>query len=126
MDTQDIYIIRQIYETGSLTTAASALYISPQALSKRIQKIEKELSVDLFERTSSGMIPTAEGHRFYKGSKSFYNEMMDFFDSFRSPAQKPYTRISVASSLGVAALLTPEKIHQFRDQHPESSIRSPP
>ncbi|ETW94050.1 MAG: hypothetical protein ETSY1_36530 [Candidatus Entotheonella factor] len=50
-----------VAEAGSVTGAAKRLYLSPPAVSAHIQKLEDELQVPLFVRTSQGMEVTAQG-----------------------------------------------------------------
>lgn len=123
MDIKDMQIIRQIYETGSVTKTATAMFISPQALSKRIQRIENELDTILFERTPSGMVPTDACKRFYEQSEELYNNMTDFVESFRSHSVMNPARLTVASSLGILALITPDKIREFRNQNPDIDLQ---
>ena len=122
MDSQDFVIIRKTYETGSLSKAAQALYLSPQALSKRIKKIELELGTTLFERTSTGMIPTNECKRFYEQSDAVFSNLNHFLESFKEDVSLRKTTVTVASTLGVLALITPERIHAFRTEHPEIDL----
>ena len=42
----------KVAESGSFTKAADALYVTPTAVMKQINALEKELSVTLFERTN--------------------------------------------------------------------------
>ncbi|MFC3961981.1 LysR family transcriptional regulator [Nocardia jiangsuensis] len=53
-----------VAEHGQLTLAAGELGISQQAVSKRIAKLEAVLGISLFERTRTGVLPTAAGARF--------------------------------------------------------------
>jgi len=55
-----------LYEEGSVTRAAARLGVVQPALSMLIAKLERELGVVLFERSSRGVVPTAEGQRFYE------------------------------------------------------------
>ncbi|ETX02473.1 MAG: hypothetical protein ETSY2_35510 [Candidatus Entotheonella gemina] len=50
-----------VAEAGSVTGAAKRLFLSPPAVSAHIQKLEDELQVPLFVRTSQGMEVTAQG-----------------------------------------------------------------
>ncbi|PON11782.1 hypothetical protein C2W62_43035 [Candidatus Entotheonella serta] len=50
-----------VAEVGSVTGAAKRLFLSPPAVSAHIQKLEDELQVPLFIRTSQGMEVTAQG-----------------------------------------------------------------
>ena len=52
-----------VAELGNLTRAADRLHLSQPALSAQIKALEEELEVELFERTSSGMVLTAAGKR---------------------------------------------------------------
>ncbi len=48
-------------QTGSITRAAEALYVSQPALSQTIRQLEAALRCALFRRTSKGVVLTAEG-----------------------------------------------------------------
>ncbi len=48
-------------QTGSITRAAEALYVSQPALSQTIRQLEAALSCALFRRTPKGVVLTAEG-----------------------------------------------------------------
>lgn len=50
-------------ETGSMSKAASRLYMTQQALSKSISNLESELGVSLFDRTQKGCELTHFGRR---------------------------------------------------------------
>lgn len=50
-----------IYDCGSVGQAADELHITQPALSKSLRQLETEIGVPLFERTSSGMVPTVYG-----------------------------------------------------------------
>jgi DNA-binding transcriptional LysR family regulator len=52
-------------EAGSFTKAAQLLEISPAAVSKNVQRLEDQLSVRLFQRTTRKLSLTEEGQLFY-------------------------------------------------------------
>lgn len=55
-----------VYEVRSINRAAQDAFISHQALSKRVQGIETELGVELFARSTNGLVPTKAGELFYR------------------------------------------------------------
>jgi len=56
-------------ELGSLSKAAKAQQISPQAASKALGQLEQHLGVRLFHRTTRSMSLTEEGQRFFEAAK---------------------------------------------------------
>lgn len=56
-------------ELGSLSKAATAQQISPQAASKALGQLEQYLGVRLFHRTTRSMSLTEEGERFFDAAK---------------------------------------------------------
>ncbi|MCC6193498.1 MAG: LysR family transcriptional regulator [Burkholderiales bacterium] len=61
MDLLDSNLLRgflAVLEHRKLTAAADRLCVTQSALSKNLKKLEDELGVPLFERTTSGMVPT--------------------------------------------------------------------
>ncbi len=56
-------------ELGSLSKAAEAQQISPQAASKALRQLETYLGVRLFHRTTRSMSLTEEGQRFLEAAQ---------------------------------------------------------
>ncbi len=55
MELQQLRYFKALAEHGNLAKAAESLYISPPALSASISRLERELSVRLFDRTNRGL-----------------------------------------------------------------------
>ena len=56
-------------ECGSFAKAAEALFLSPNAIKKRINSLEESLGFPLFERTLKGIKLTSAGKALYEDSK---------------------------------------------------------
>ena len=61
--------IIEVANTGSISQAATNLYISQPNVSLSIKRVEDEIGAKLFHRTSSGMIPTITGLEFVERAK---------------------------------------------------------
>lgn len=61
MQLDDIEILMVISETKSLSQAAERLYMSRPGLSQKIANIEARYGTKLYNRTSTGVVPTAAG-----------------------------------------------------------------
>ena len=55
-----------VAETGSISAAAQAVYISQSTLTLAIQQLEQEIGVTLFNRHAKGMSLTHQGHQFLR------------------------------------------------------------
>lgn len=64
----------------SFTKAADQLFISQPALSKHIKKMEEELNIQLFVRTSNGIRLTPAGSALYMGMSDMYENYMDLVE----------------------------------------------
>jgi len=74
MNIQQIKYFIAVAETGQITEAARRLYVAQPALSRSLQRLEKELSITLFARTKRGMELTDAGRVFYEqGNKLLKN-----------------------------------------------------
>lgn len=66
MNIDQIEAFLTLYEQQSFSRAASQLYVSQPQLSRQIQRLENELSLKLFERTSHYVCATAAGAALYR------------------------------------------------------------
>ena len=58
-----------VADMGSFNKAAEALYITPPAVIKQINLLEKDLGLKLFNRTHRGLALTEAGKSLYRASK---------------------------------------------------------
>lgn len=76
MNTDEARYFLAICDEGSVSQAASSLYISPQGLSRSLKRFEAKLGVRLFVRTPQGMVPTEQALRL----KEHLRKMVDAED----------------------------------------------
>ena len=57
-----LYYFYIVSQTSSLNQAAQLLHLTPSALSHALKKLEKELNLTLFTRTSKGIVLTEDGN----------------------------------------------------------------
>ncbi len=69
-------IFNTVAETGNISRGAKELYISQPAISKAITKLEENLGIVLFTRTSRGVRLTEEGSHLYEYTKSAFDTLM--------------------------------------------------
>ena len=79
MHNDSLEIFAKVVEYKSFNAVSRVLYISPVAIRKHIDKLEKELGVSLFKRSSKGVILTEKGEILYatvKKMQSIYDECL--------------------------------------------------
>lgn len=58
-----------VAENGSFSKAAETLFVTPTAVMKQINSLEKKLAVTLFDRTNHGLSLTAAGESLFRDAK---------------------------------------------------------
>lgn len=64
MNITELRYLVAIMEWGSVSAAAKHLYVAQPNVSKALKNLEEEYHLRIFERSSTGMIPTEQGRRF--------------------------------------------------------------
>ena len=108
-----------VAERGSLHGAARQLRVAQPALTRSIHELERELNVPLFERRSSGMIPTEMGEIFIRRARAVLQEIDRARAEISQISGGTYGRVSAC--LGVLAHITllPDAMEAFRLRYPE-------
>jgi DNA-binding transcriptional LysR family regulator len=75
-------------ELGSLSKAAAAQQISPQAASKALGQLEQYLGVRLFHRTTRSMSLTEEGLRFFEAAKPSLTSLQQALQAARQTREE--------------------------------------
>jgi DNA-binding transcriptional LysR family regulator len=91
-----------VAESGSLAGASRMLSIAQSALTKSMVELEDELGGRLFERSSRGMLLTAQGHRFLASARRVIAAVAD---ATRLHAADDAQRLSGVLAIGVTSLV---------------------
>ncbi|WP_081654832.1 LysR family transcriptional regulator [Megamonas hypermegale] len=122
MNLKDMNCFIVVCDKKSITAAAEILFLSPQALSKTIQKMEKEVDAELFIRSSNGVKMTAYGEILYNSAKNILNEYDDMVAKIRSLTMQNKGILRMASAFGILRFLTPEFINVFAQKNPQMHL----
>lgn len=82
----------EVYRQKSITVAADNLYVSRQAVSSAIKKLETELNVLLFYRNATGVIPTDAGVKLFSSAQIILQEKSRLDSGILSATKRPLAR----------------------------------
>ncbi|MGN0704453.1 MAG: LysR family transcriptional regulator [Lentihominibacter sp.] len=94
MNNRQLNLFLKLYEGKSMSALAEELFISQQGLSASLLKFEKELGIDLFKRTSKGLVPNSNAELV----RPYLVQMKDAYDSMMHEIsnQKTYEKYSIS------------------------------
>lgn len=75
MDLKDLEYTLAIAKYRSISKAAKELFLSQPYLSSKLKSLEKELGIQIFRRTSTGIIPTASGEELLNSAAKIHSEV---------------------------------------------------
>lgn len=75
MNLMHLKYLVEVEKTGSITKAASTLFMGQPNLSKAIKEVENEVGAPIFKRISKGVEPTEKGVEFIKCAKAIIQQM---------------------------------------------------
>lgn len=107
---------------GSYTAAAQSLGVSPSAVSKSIQRLEQQLGVALFTRTTRSLTLTAEGRDLHQRALRLLRDAEDIEQAASAARAEPSGTLRIAASLPIGLHLVAPSLPAFRAAHPRVAI----
>lgn len=86
---------KAIYETGSLTGAAEALYVSQPGVSLHLSSLESYVGYKLFDRSSRKMVSTERGKVLYNYIQESISKLEEAEQHFHKSADKEKPTVSI-------------------------------
>ncbi len=112
-----------IAERGSFLRAAAHLNLSQTALSHRMRKLEEDLGVQLFARTTRQITLTAQGQELLPKARRLLGELEAEVDALRGLAQARQERLAFGCLPTIAAYHLPRALSAFRERHPDMAVK---
>jgi len=107
---------------GSFTAAAQSLSVSPSAVSKTIQRLEQQLGLRLFTRTTRSLVLTPEGRDLHERALNLLRAVEDVVQSAAVARSEPSGTLKVAAPLPIGTRLLAPALPEFRRRYPKLDI----
>ncbi len=120
MELKQVTYFLTVAELGSFSAAADHLYISQSSLSKQIMALEKELGIELFDRSKRNIVLTEAGATFRKHAQRLndeYKEMLANLKEYKRAPSLSIVAIPVIAQYGITSYIA-----QFQSAFPNIQL----
>lgn len=107
---------------GSYTAAARSLSISPSAVSKSVQRLERHLGVSLFTRTTRSLTLTPEGRELHERALRLLRDAEEIEQIAMTARAEPSGTLRVAAPLPIGLHVIAPALPAFRKLHPKVMV----
>ncbi len=107
---------------GSYTAAARSLGVSSSAVSKSVQRLERQLGLSLFTRTTRSLTLTPEGRELHERALKLLRDAEEIEQAASAVRAEPSGTLRIAASLPIGLHLIAPCLPGFRVQHPKVLI----
>lgn len=123
MTLQQLRYVVEVATSGSITAAATKLFIAQPSLSKAVSELEAEMGITIFERSSRGVVPTEDGTRFLSYARQVV-EQADLLEQQYKHGTPP-RRVFAVSSQHYAFVVNAfaELVREYGRERYEFSLR---
>lgn len=111
-----------VAEQGSVTAAAELLRVAQPSMSQQIRGLERELGVQLFDRTPTGLVPTMVGRAFLREAEIAVNAARRARATARAGADEVVGELVVAVQMGFGTRQLPGALGALRRRFPRLEV----
>ena len=122
-DLNDLQAFRAVAELGSFRRAAEAVHISQPAFSRRIDKLEAALGVQLLERTTRRVSLTVVGRDFARKVQQLLDDLDNSLLAIRGLSAHRMGEVTLACVPSTVYYLVSQVVQRFRQTYPRVRVR---
>ncbi|QOV40403.1 LysR family transcriptional regulator [Streptomyces ferrugineus] len=111
-----------IAEEGSVTAAAERLRVAQPSVSQQIRGLERELGVELFARTPTGLVPTVVGRAFLREAEVAVSAARRARSTARAGADDLVGELVVSVQMGFGTRQLPGALGALRRRFPRLEV----
>src|SRR5918996_4176432 len=119
LDVRRLRILREVAAQGSFSAAAESLYLSQSAVSQQIATLEREVGMQLLERTREGTRPTDAGRVLVSHADAAIARLEEAERELAAIAGLEGGEVRIASFPSASATLLTMAVSEFVDRHPK-------
>lgn len=111
-----------VAEEGSVTAAAERLHVAQPSVSQQIRNLERELGVELFARTPTGLVATVVGRAFLREAEVAVSAARKARATARAGADELVGELVVAAQMGFGTRQLPGALDALRRRFPQLEV----
>ncbi|MFE6777796.1 LysR family transcriptional regulator [Streptomyces sp. NPDC057702] len=111
-----------VAEEGSVTAAAERLRVAQPSVSQQIRGLERELGVELFARTPTGLVPTVVGRAFLREARAAVEASRRARATARADADELVGELVVSVQMGFGTRQLPRALGALRRRYPRLEV----
>lgn len=120
----DLYkVFCTVAKKGSISAAASELFVSQSAVSQSIKQLETALGGKLFNRGARGVTLTAEGRAVYECASDAYELLENAQKIFKKMTDMNSGELKIGASDTICSLFLLDKLNKFHSLYPDITIK---
>src|SRR6186713_937277 len=123
MDYDGLRLFLDLSRTLHFLRTSRQAHVSPSALSRTVQRLEREAGVALLERDRRSVRLTPEGARFAEHARDTLERWQRLQRDLRGAHDKLAGSIAIFASVTACQSFLPELLGAFRGRHPDVRIQ---
>ncbi|MBQ2035024.1 MAG: LysR family transcriptional regulator [Peptococcaceae bacterium] len=124
MNIDQLKYLVDLAKTSSMNTTAKRMFISQQALSESMKRLEKELDCTLLTRSKTGVMFTEDGMAVLESAQNMLKHYQVMMDYLKARHEKEHVRGKISLGIAPAATVSflPELLQQFQTHYPDVTL----
>jgi DNA-binding transcriptional LysR family regulator len=118
MDSQSLAMLVEIIDCGSLSQAARKLKMTRANVSYHLSKLERDVGVQLVQRSTRRLEPTEIGLRLYEHGRTIHNEMQAARDAIATLGKGLGGRVGISVPSGYGQIVMGDWLIEFKRAYP--------
>lgn len=114
--------IYEIYREKSFSKAAQKLFISQPSLSATVKRVERELELPLFNRSTNPVSLTEAGKRYIEAAEKIMAVENELREQLAELSERSSGRLNIGSSMFFCSYVLPNIVEEFRGCHPDITV----
>ena len=112
----------KVADLGSFSKAAQVLNLAPSSITRSINKLEAELDVRLFKRSTRALVLTEEGNQFYRRADKLLEDADSLISSMQGTRSEPEGILRISSFEGFGRAFISPLLPEFLKRHPKLKV----
>ncbi len=118
----DLLVFSAVADMGGFTAAAERLNVAPAKVSLEIARLESQLGVALFSRTTRKVVLTEAGEALHRQSRPLLLQLQAAVDGLHASSEQLSGTLRVAAPVDHAAQMLAPALARFAALHPKLQI----